>query len=60
MEKRRQCEVTDVIIFIRIRKREWNYHISRAGNRRLIKIVRDFKPKEKRKPGRPLKRWSYD
>ena len=57
-EIRRQCAIEDVIRFNKRRKKEWNNHITRAEDNRLIKIVRDSIPNGKRNPGRPLKRWA--
>ena len=55
---REQCGVQDVSKFVKVRRKAWNEHVSRAGDTRLIKIVRDNKPEGKRYPGRPLKRWA--
>ena len=38
---REQCRVQDVSKFVKVRRKAWNEHVSRAGDTRLIKIVRD-------------------
>lgn len=55
---RDECEVSDVVKFIKRRRVEWNNHVSRATNERQIKIARDERPRGKRNPGRPMKRWA--
>jgi hypothetical protein len=40
------------------RRKEWNNHILRMTEDRIVRVVRDNSPKGKRRPGRPRKRWS--
>lgn len=54
---REECKVRDVVRFVRGRRREWNDHIQRANDERLIRIVRDQRPLGRRDAGRPMKRW---
>jgi hypothetical protein len=39
-------------------REEWNNHISRMTEDRIVRVVRDNSPKCKRRPGRPRKRGS--
>ncbi|KAK4880080.1 hypothetical protein RN001_008226 [Aquatica leii] len=43
-EVRENCGVPDIVRFVRKRRREWNDHVFRAGEDRLIKIARDRRP----------------
>ena len=44
---REQCGVQDVSKFVKVRRKAWNEHVSRARDTRLIKIVRNNKPEGK-------------
>ena len=39
------------------RKVEWNEHIDRMEEQRIVKVARDSAPKGKRSVGWPMKRW---
>lgn len=53
------CKLTEVVEFVGHRRRAWNDQVTRAArDDRLIKIGRNYKPQEKRDPGRLLKRWA--
>lgn len=56
-EIREQCQIGDIVRFTKTRRKEWNNHVTRANDDRLIKIVRDGNPVGKRDAGRPRKRW---
>lgn len=55
---RRTCNVESVNEWTLNRKKEWNEHISRMDDRRMVRIARDKSPLGRRSPGRPRKRWS--
>lgn len=46
-DMRQQCQVEDVVRFVIRWKREWNEHVDRVGNSRLINIIQDFRPMRK-------------
>lgn len=54
---REQCQTQDIVRWGRERRRQWNQHISRMGNERIVKAAREGKPEGSRPPGRPPKRW---
>ena len=56
-EVRQICDVQDVIKWSRKRRKEWNRHVLRMGDRRLAKMALTGKPVTTRPPGRPPKRW---
>ena len=56
-EVRQICDVPDVIKWSRTRRKEWNRHVVRMGDRRLAKMSLMGKPSTSRPPGRPPKRW---
>ena len=56
-EVRQICDVPDVIKWSRTRRKEWNRHVVRMGDRRLAKMSLMGKPNTSRPPGRPPKRW---
>lgn len=55
---RGQCNVDNINEWVLQRKKQWNEHISRMANNRLVRITRDKSPSGKRSVGRPRKRWS--
>lgn len=57
---RRICEVDNVNTWVKNRKREWNQHINRMTEQRIVKIARDKSPGGRRSVGRPRKRWNDD
>lgn len=54
---RTTCETQDVVRWVRQRRRNWNEHVTRMDNDRIVKIARNLKPRGARLPGRPRKRW---
>lgn len=54
---RSACNVDNINKWIHGRKQDWNDHISRMTDNRIVKIVRDKSPVGKRSVGRPRKRW---
>jgi hypothetical protein len=54
---RESCEIQNITSWVQRRITEWNEHISRMADDRLVKEVRDGIPEEKRNRGRPMKRW---
>ena len=55
---RTACNVDDINEWVHKRKEEWNRHIERMDDRRIVKITRDKSPSGYRSVGRPRKRWS--
>jgi hypothetical protein len=55
---RQNCNIENINEWTLKRKKEWYSHISRMGERRLVKIARDRSPNGRRSVGRPRKRWS--
>ena len=55
---RRTCGTEDVNQWLLGRKNEWNQHINRMEDTRVVKIARDKSPLGRRSIGRPRKRWS--
>ncbi|GJQ74590.1 hypothetical protein Trydic_g21450 [Trypoxylus dichotomus] len=51
-----ECGIGEVVKFAR-KRRQWNDHLQRAEEPRLIRIARDQRPVGRRDPGRSLKRW---
>ena len=49
---RTQCGILDVVIWGRIRRREWRDHVDRMDNMRIPKIAKQGHPTSKRPPGR--------
>ena len=56
-EIRQQCEVEDVVRWIRTRRRGWRDHVDRMADDRIAKIAKNSRPLNVRPPGRPPKRW---
>lgn len=54
---RQACQITPTEEWIDKRRREWNNHINRMDQHRLVKVVRDKIPVGRRSVGRPKKRW---
>ncbi|XP_011878666.1 PREDICTED: uncharacterized protein LOC105567969 [Vollenhovia emeryi] len=50
-------DVSDIVRWVRQRRREWNDHVFRMGEERIARTARDGKPTSRRPPGRPPKRW---
>lgn len=50
-ETKRMLRTTEMRV-LRVRRREWNEHVSRMDENRLVKIVRNGNPASKRQPGR--------
>lgn len=57
---RQSSGVDNVNDWVLQRKRQWNDHINRMQDSRLVKIVRDKSPDGRRSVGRPRKRWNDD
>ncbi|XP_060522502.1 uncharacterized protein LOC132699671 [Cylas formicarius] len=57
---RQSCGVDNMNEWVLQRKRQWNDHINRMQDGRLVKIVRDKSPDGRRSVGRPRKRWNDD
>lgn len=55
---RKTCIVENVNHWVLGRKREWNAHIGRMDENRMVRIARDKSPLGRRSLGRPRKRWS--
>lgn len=56
---RRACNnIEDITQWCKRRKIEWNEHIERMDETRIVRIARDKSPRGKRSLGRPRKRWS--
>lgn len=55
---RRSCQVDNINEWVVNRKIEWNEHIHRMDQDRIVKIARDKSPIGRRSTGRPRKRWS--
>ncbi|KAK9881036.1 hypothetical protein WA026_014379 [Henosepilachna vigintioctopunctata] len=55
---RGQCRVENIGDWILKRKSDWDAHIERMDEGRIVKVARDKIPVGKRSPGRPKKRWS--
>lgn len=56
-EIRERCGVQNITEWVSRRRREWNDHISRMSEDRLVRRVRDNRPVGWRSRGRPKKRW---
>jgi hypothetical protein len=54
---REQCGIHDVVRRVRVRRREWRYHVKRMPNSRLTRIAMKNELNSKRSVGRPPKRW---
>ena len=55
---RRTCEIEeDINCWVLKRKKQWNEHISRMEEKRIVRIARDKSPTGRRSIGRPRKRW---
>lgn len=57
LDMRQQCGIVDVGKFIKQQRKEWNVHVDRAGNMRLIRAARDKSPSRWRGVGRHQKQW---
>ena len=55
---RERCKVENINNWVLNRKVEWNEHINRMDDRRIVRITRDKSPLGRRNVGRPRKRWS--
>ena len=55
---KRTSKVENINEWILGRKHEWNAHISRMDQERIVRIARDKSPAGRRSMGRPRKRWS--
>ena len=54
---REECEIEPIKLWINDRRLNWNDHIDRMENSRLLKKVRDWLRQQKRPLGRPRLRW---
>ena len=54
---RQQCNIEEIGAWVLRRRIEWNEHIDKMEEGRLVKVVRDNRPAGKRSPERPRKRW---
>lgn len=54
---RRNCQTENVADWVSNRKKEWNNHINRMDNNRIVRIARDNSPIGRRSVGRPKRRW---
>ena len=57
---RESCGIPHIADWMKGRKAEWNEHVSRMNDTRLVKSARDLKPEGRRRVGRPKKRWKDD
>ncbi|KAK9887098.1 hypothetical protein WA026_020042 [Henosepilachna vigintioctopunctata] len=55
---RNMCKVDSINDWVLNRKQEWNDHINRMDDRRIVRIARDKYPLGRRSVGRPRKRWN--
>ena len=55
---REKCEIQNIGDWVQRRRIEWNAHISRTNEDRIVRRVRDNEPIGRRSRGRPMKRWS--
>lgn len=55
---RELCGVQDVAKWTKVRRRKWSEHVERMDGERLAKICMIGRPRGRRLPGRPLKRWA--
>lgn len=55
---RKACKTENINEWVKGRKAEWNRHIGRMTEDRLVRIARDKSPNGRRSVGRPRKRWS--
>ena len=55
---REKCEIQNIGDWVQRRRIEWNAHISRMNEDRIVRRVRDNVPIGRRSRGRPMKRWS--
>jgi hypothetical protein len=49
--------IKDIIKWANVRRKEWDGHVERMEDNRLVKIARDNRPQGVRSRGRPKKRW---
>ncbi|XP_030765794.1 uncharacterized protein LOC115889857 [Sitophilus oryzae] len=54
---RKTCKVDNINEWVLSRSREWNEHISRMDEGRIVRSARDKSPLGRRNTGRPRKRW---
>ena len=54
---REELKIDQITEWIKNRKDEWNEHVSRMDDSRLVKIARDRKPIGTRSIGHPRRRW---
>ena len=54
---RTQYGILDVVIWGRIRRREWRDHVDRMDNMGIPKIAKEGHPTSERPPGRPPIQW---
>ena len=52
---RESCGIPHIADWMKGRKAEWNEHVSRMNDTRLVKSARDLKPEGRRRVGRPKK-----
>jgi hypothetical protein len=52
---REQCEIEPIGDWVNKRREEWNNHISRMTEDRIVWVDRDNSPKNGTSPGRPCK-----
>ena len=57
-EIRRMCKIDNINDWVLQRKKNWNEHISRMTDDRIVKTSRDKSPAGQRSTGRPRKPWS--
>ncbi|XP_056629880.1 uncharacterized protein LOC130440644 [Diorhabda sublineata] len=55
---RQKCRVENINDWILSRKCEWNEHISRMSEERIVRIARENSLLGRRSMGRPRKRWN--
>jgi hypothetical protein len=54
---RQQCEIQPIGEWILKRREEWDNHVSRMTEDRIVRVARDNIPKGRSSPGRPKKLW---
>jgi hypothetical protein len=57
---RELCGVENVCKWVNLRRKEWDEHITRMRDNRVVKIIRDAVPAGRKCPGRRRKRWRED
>lgn len=54
---REVCKIKPITEWVADRRKEWNDHIERMEEKRIVRIARDERPRGRREVGRPRRRW---